>query len=76
MPDQDNAVRAAACNHFRLKTLDDYEEALSDLEHYLVKPPAQGTTASIIFYALLKQIVDYEAKHFPPEDDRGTQGVH
>jgi len=52
-----------------ISTRQDYEDALSDLQPYSIKPPAQATAAGILFYTLVEQIAAYEAKHFPLENN-------
>ena len=56
MSGQNTVVIAPIWKHARVKTLDDYEGALFELEPYLAKPPARGTVTGKLFYALIKQI--------------------
>ena len=76
MPDPDDATIAAVWKHPRLRTPADYEDALSELEPYLVRPPERGTAAGDVFYALIEQIAAYETTHFSLENIPGMMSIH
>ena len=76
MPDDNDAKTSALREASQLRTPSDYEAALSELQPYLVKPPAPGTVAASLLYALLARIAAYEDEHFPLENNPGMMSVH
>jgi len=76
MPDDNDTETSALRGASRLSTSSDYEAALSKLAPYLVKPPAPGTVAASLFYALVGRIAVYEDEHFPLENNLGMMHVH
>jgi len=59
MSDDNDAETSALRKASQLRTPSDYEAALSELEPYLVKPPAPGTVAATLFYTLIARIAAY-----------------
>lgn len=48
-----------------IRTEEDYELALAEIEAYVDQEPPLGSPESTRFRALASQIITYEAKHWP-----------